>query len=70
MGKVDRFRNTVEPFAALFWALGIVLGHSWSTSQRRRIAPFSFPIYVGVLFIYVCYPLNNKICFYVGNVSH
>ena len=24
MGKVDRLRNTVEPFAALFWALGIV----------------------------------------------
>ena len=25
MGKVDRLRNKVEPFAALFWALGIVL---------------------------------------------
>ena len=23
MGKVDRLRNKVEPFAALFWALGI-----------------------------------------------
>ena len=25
MGKVDRLRKKVEPFAALFWALGIVL---------------------------------------------
>ena len=25
MGKVDRLRNRVEPFAALFWSLGIVL---------------------------------------------
>ena len=24
MGKVDRLHNKVEPFAALFWALGIV----------------------------------------------
>ena len=24
MGKADRLRNRVEPFAALFWALGIV----------------------------------------------
>ena len=25
MGKVDRLHNIVEPFAALFWALDIVL---------------------------------------------
>ena len=25
MGKVNRLRNRVEPFAALFWARGIVL---------------------------------------------
>ena len=25
MGKVGRLRNRVEPFAALYWALGIVL---------------------------------------------
>ena len=25
MGKVDRVRNRVEPFAALFWTLGIDL---------------------------------------------
>ena len=30
MGKVDRLRNRVEPFAALFWALGIVLANTWS----------------------------------------
>ena len=24
MGKVDRLHNRVEPFSALFWALGIV----------------------------------------------
>ena len=27
MGKVDRLYNRVEPFAALFWALGIVLAN-------------------------------------------
>ena len=65
MGKVDRLRNRGEPFAALFWGLGIVLvlylptldparmslyGQSWFNSQRRRIdALFS---YLGMLFIY------------------
>ena len=24
MGKVDRLRNRVEPFAILFWTLGVV----------------------------------------------
>ena len=28
MCKVDRRRNRVEPFAALFWALGIVLANT------------------------------------------
>ena len=34
MGKVDRLRNRVEPFAALFWALGIVL---YSTCQHGQL---------------------------------
>ena len=29
MGKVYRLRNRVEPFAALFWALGNVLANTW-----------------------------------------
>ena len=29
MGKLDRLRNRVEPFAALFWALGIVFANTW-----------------------------------------
>ena len=63
MGKVDRLRNRVEPFAALFLALGNVLdparrrtqimslyGHCWFNSQRRSAAP---PLsYLGMLFIY------------------
>ena len=27
MGKVNRLHKRVEPFAALLWALGIVLAH-------------------------------------------
>ena len=34
MGKVDRLYNRVEPYAALFWALGIVsLHHCRAGSQ-------------------------------------
>ena len=29
MGKVDCLSNKVEPYAALFWALGIVLANTW-----------------------------------------
>ena len=27
MGRVNRLHNKIEPFPALFWALGIVLAH-------------------------------------------
>ena len=27
IGNVNRLHNIIEPFAALFWALGIVLAH-------------------------------------------
>ena len=27
IGNVDRLHNIIEPFAALFWALGFVLAH-------------------------------------------
>ena len=36
MGKVDRLRNRVEPFAALFWALGTVLANP---ARRPGITP-------------------------------
>ena len=29
MGKVDRLRNRIKPFAATFWALGIVFAITW-----------------------------------------
>ena len=34
MGKVDRLHR-VEPFAALLWALGIVLANTWPCSPAR-----------------------------------
>ena len=37
MGKVDRPRNRVEPFAALFWALGIVPYSPKPDPARRPI---------------------------------
>ena len=63
MGKVDRLLNRVEPFAALFWALGNVLANtlhrhtqtmslyekSWFHSQRRRAGSHPFPIKAGYL---------------------
>ena len=36
MGKVDCLRNKVEPFAALFWALGIVLAVPASLHRRTQ----------------------------------
>ena len=37
MSKVDRLRNRVEPFAALFWALGIELANT--PARRPGITP-------------------------------
>ena len=66
MDNVDRLRNKVALFAAMFWALGIVLashhssavhkaspyGHSWLNSQQRPVDnPPPFS-YLGMLFIY------------------
>ena len=36
MGKVDRLRNRVIPFAALFWALDVVLDNTWPCPQARH----------------------------------
>ena len=36
MSKVDRLRNRVEPFAALFWALGINLANTWPCPPARQ----------------------------------
>ena len=36
MGKVNRLRNRVEPFAALFWALEIVLPGPASLHRRTQ----------------------------------
>ena len=44
MSKVDRLRNRVEPFAALFWALDIVLANTWPcppASLHRRTQSMS-----------------------------
>ena len=38
MGKVDRLRNKVEPWAALFWALCIVLILA-NPARRPNITP-------------------------------
>ena len=35
MGKVDRLRNRVDPFGALFWALGIVLANTGQAAPHR-----------------------------------
>ena len=36
MGKLDRLRNRVEPFAVLFWALGIVIANTWPCLLTRH----------------------------------
>ena len=36
MGKVDRLCIWVEPFAALFWALGNVLANTWPCPPDRH----------------------------------
>ena len=36
MGKVDRLSIKVEPFAALFWALGIVLANTGPCPPARH----------------------------------
>ena len=55
MGKVDCLRDRVEPFAVLFWALGIVV---LASTHRRRIeledkakvvAPFGWAKFVQFL---------------------
>ena len=66
MGKVDRLRNKAEPFAALFWALGIVFANTWSRQlscpppgivgsilNERRAGPTPLFSYLGLLLIYV-----------------
>ena len=39
MGKVDRLRNKVEPFAALIWALGSVYLPTTDPARRPSITP-------------------------------
>ena len=39
MGKVDRLRNRLKPFAALFWALGIGLANTWPCPRQPGITP-------------------------------
>ena len=36
MGKMYRLRYRVEPFAALFWALGIALAITWPCPPAQR----------------------------------
>ena len=45
MGKVFRIHLRVEPFAVLFWALGIVLAHIHSIvigDPARRLASLNY----------------------------
>ena len=52
MGKMDRLRNKVEPFAALFWALGIVLSHhSDPASLHRRTGSMSLYGHVACMVV-------------------
>ena len=44
MGKVDRLHNRVEPLAALFLALGIVLANSPNPARRPSIPPPPYTI--------------------------
>ena len=39
MGKVDHLHNRVEPFAAQFWDLGIVLANTSDPARRPSITP-------------------------------
>ena len=67
MGKVARLRNKIEPFAALFWALGIVNVHTcqqaaWpykamfgSILTEDALPPLS---YLGMLFNLFIYNLK------------
>ena len=45
MGKVDRFCNSVEPFAALFWALGSVLANTWTVPASLHRCTRSMSLY-------------------------
>ena len=50
MGKVDRLRNKVDHFAALFWALGIVLANPgpWPPGRHHSTAVHkAFPYMVN-----------------------
>ena len=52
MGQVDRLRNRIEPFAALFWALGIALANTCPCPPARHHSTavhkvFSFMVIVG-----------------------
>ena len=64
MGKVDRLRYQVEPFTALFWALGsvvnkacpftVMLPEQWwrvASLLSEDVLPHPFS-YLGLLFIY------------------
>ena len=42
MSKVDLLCNRVEPFAALFWALGTVLAGNWPCPPAHGITPLPY----------------------------
>ena len=55
MGKVDRLRSRVKPFAALSWGLGIVLANTWPCppAQHHSTAVHkasSYMVIVGSIF--------------------
>ena len=51
MGKVDHLCNRVEPFAALFWALGIVRTNTHDPVRRPGITAPPYTKHVLIIVI-------------------
>ena len=74
MGKVDRLHNEVEPFAVLFSALGIVLGHvqvtqpaglAWYCTVRQDSVSFNLIEDASAPFLFPSTVLFMYLCIYV-----
>ena len=60
MSKVDRLCKRLDPFAAMFWALGIVLYYYLPTSDTARRPGITAPPYVVPLSLYGQSWLNSE----------
>ena len=74
MGKVDHLRNRVEPFAALFWALGNELANTGPCPLARHHSPTvhkecSYMVIIQLVQSMVQF--STKTCWvYVGTVCY